>query len=362
VKNRIDELKYMENNNQPEPFGIKEIAKKANVSIATVDRVIHNRTGVSEKTKNKINAIIKEVNYEPNIFARRLASRKMLQFAALIPEVSIETDFWAAPLVGIQQAENEIRQYGIKVDTYFYDQSDKSSFVKSAKDIMKIKYDGLLLAPSFMEESTNLIQKCDEMKIPYVFINSDISDLQSLGYIGPDQYQGGYLGGRLMNCLSADKGTMLIVNITKHMVNPHHLITKEEGFRAYFKDKGIEAKIIKADIQQTDYLRRDLSRALIDNQVKGIFVTNSRVFHVADYLKENNIKDIALVGFDFLDRNIAHLEDGIIDFLICQRPQEQGYRGIMTLYNSLVQLHKTDKVYNMPIDIITKENYKFYRN
>ena len=46
-------------------IGVKEIARKANVSIATVDRVLHNRSGVSEDTKKKINEIIKKYNYQP---------------------------------------------------------------------------------------------------------------------------------------------------------------------------------------------------------------------------------------------------------------------------------------------------------
>lgn len=56
--------------------GVKEIARLANVSIGTVDRVLNNRVGVSEKTKAKILKIIEELNYQPNIFARRLASKK----------------------------------------------------------------------------------------------------------------------------------------------------------------------------------------------------------------------------------------------------------------------------------------------
>ncbi len=53
--------------------GVKEIARRAKVSTATVDRVIHNRTGVSEKTKERINKIIQELNYQPNVLAQRLA-------------------------------------------------------------------------------------------------------------------------------------------------------------------------------------------------------------------------------------------------------------------------------------------------
>ena len=51
---------------------VQEIAKLANVSAGTVDRVLHNRKGVSQKTKEKIQAIIAEHDYKPNIIARQL--------------------------------------------------------------------------------------------------------------------------------------------------------------------------------------------------------------------------------------------------------------------------------------------------
>ncbi|RYF99994.1 MAG: LacI family transcriptional regulator, partial [Chitinophagaceae bacterium] len=119
-----------------EVSGVKEIAKRANVSIATVDRVIHNRTGVSEKTRILIQQIIKELDYQPNVLARSLASRKTLNFAVLIPSVSQETAFWAAPLNGVNQAESDVRRYGIKIDKYFFDQNDKSSFLKQSHQIL----------------------------------------------------------------------------------------------------------------------------------------------------------------------------------------------------------------------------------
>jgi LacI family transcriptional regulator len=354
----------MKNNSDSESFGIKEIAKKANVSIATVDRVIHNRTGVSEATKKKIQAIIKEFNYEPNIFARRLASRKILRFATLIPMVSSETDFWAAPLNGIQQAEKVVKRYGIKVDKYFFDLNNQDSFAEKAGLILKTNYDGILLAPSFIDESTKFSESCDELKIPYVFINSDIPDKQSLCYIGPDLFHSGYLGAQLVNYLIKDNDEVLVINISKGINNQHHLLRKEEGFRAYFNDNKKKNTIIKADISETDYtsVKEKLSEVLKEHQVKAIFVTNSRVFYVAQFLEEARINDIILVGYDFIQKNIEYLENNRIDFLICQRPQEQGYRGIMELYNTLVHSAVGDKIYFMPIDIITKENYKFYRN
>jgi LacI family transcriptional regulator len=345
--------------------GVKEIAKLANVSIATVDRVIHNRTGVAEKTKTKIQAIIKELDYQPNILARSLASRKVFEFAVLIPSVSEETAFWGIPLKGIIQAESEIKRYGIHVHKYFFDQNDKSSFVKQAKAIIKNKVDGVLLAPMFVDESIDFVTACKANDIPYVFINSDLPNQDNLCYIGPNLYQSGYLGAHLMNYLLPEKSKILIVNISREIDSHHHLLRKEEGFRNYFKDNGYEKEIIKIDIKETDYLsiKKNLIRVLHEHQdINAIFVTNSRVLSVARYLEEAKLNDYLLMGYDFLDDNVEFLKKNIIDFLICQKPQEQGYRGMIALYNKMVLSLNVDKTTFMPIDIITRENYKFYNN
>lgn len=346
--------------------GVKEIARRANVSIGTVDRVIHNRTGVSDITKDKILAIMKELDYQPNILARRLASKKVLHFASLIPSVSVETDFWDAPLKGIEMAEAEIKQFGIVIEKYFYNQNDKQSFVKQTKNILKTAIDGILVAPIFIEESLAFSKECNLKKIPQVFINSDIPNESRLSYIGPDLFQSGQLSAHMTNYLVNKGDKILIVNISKEIDNYHHLLRKEEGFISYFKKQEKQVNIIKIDITtDTDYI--SMSRQLTEilgnhTDVKAIFVTNSRVFSVAQYLAETHQDHLFLVGYDFLPQSIEHLKNGVIDFLICQKPQEQGYKGIIALYQSVVLNSEVEATHYMPIDIITKENYKSYRN
>lgn len=346
-------------------YGVKEIARRANVSIATVDRVIHNRPGVAERTKNRINEIIREMDYQPNILASRLASRRVFHFAVLIPEVSEETDFWEFPLKGIQQAESEVKRYGVKIDKYFFDQNDKSSFVKQTKELLKSQVDGILLAPSFIDESVHFLRICRERKIPCVFINSDIPDQDNLCYIGPQLFHSGYLGASLLRYGLQDDSKVLVVNISKEIDNHHHLLRKEEGFRAYFRDNGLPNEIVKIDIRQTDHpsVERNLAGILKEHpDIKSLFVTNSRVSAAARYLQKTGREHMLLLGYDFLKENIAHLKNNVIDFLICQKPQEQGYLGIMALHRHLVLSAPVEKVNFMPIDIITKENYEFYRN
>ena len=55
---------------------VKQIAELANVSRGTVDRVLNNRSGVSEATRQKVLKIAKELHYEPNFLAKALVSKK----------------------------------------------------------------------------------------------------------------------------------------------------------------------------------------------------------------------------------------------------------------------------------------------
>jgi LacI family transcriptional regulator len=348
-----------------ESIGVKEIARLANVSLATVDRVLHNRTGVSEETRVKIQKIIKRLNYRPNILARRLASGKVYRFAILIPAVSDETAYWQAPLNGINRAESELNQYGIKVERYFFDQNDKKSFMSKAKYILDNEIDGVVLAPSFIDESVQFTNKCKELKIPYVFINSDIPAQESLCYIGPELFKSGYLAASLAGYSRQETGKILVVNIAKEIDNQHHVVRKEEGFRSYFKEKNIKTSIIEINIHQTDYkaVEKSLSEVFQRNpDITAIFVTNSRVFFVAKFLEKKGLKNILLIGYDYIDENIEALKRGMINFLICQKPEEQGYRGIMALYHHLILKIPIVNIDYMPIDIITKENYEFYKN
>jgi LacI family transcriptional regulator len=355
-----------QNSHQDEAIGVKEIARLAKVSLATVDRVLHNRTGVSDATRAKIQKIIKRLNYRPNILARRLASGKVYRFGVLIPAVSDETNYWQAPLNGINRAESELEQYGIKVDRFFFDQNDKKSFHSTARQILHSKPDGVVIAPSFIEESILLTNSLKELKIPYVFINSDIPAQQSLCYIGPELFKSGYLAASLARYSRQEMGKILVVTIVKEIDSQqHHLLRKEEGFRTYFKEKDIKAEIIELNIKEADHraVEKDLGK-MFDrhNDISAIFVTNSRVFSVARFLQKTARNNVLLIGYDYIDENIECLKDGRINFLICQKPEEQGYRGIMALYRHLILKMPVPGIEYMPIDIVTKENYEFYRN
>ena len=82
---------------------IKDIAAMAGVSVGTVDRVIHGRSGVSAESKLRVEKIREQLNYQPNMYASALASNKKYRFACLLPQHE-DGEYWSDVERGIQQA------------------------------------------------------------------------------------------------------------------------------------------------------------------------------------------------------------------------------------------------------------------
>jgi LacI family transcriptional regulator len=82
---------------------------------------------------------------------------------------------------------------------------------------------------------------------------------------------------------------------------------------------------------------------------------------VARLIEETNISGIRVIGHDLINENIDFLKKGMVDFLICQRPEEQGYKAIITLFEHLVLKKEVNNENYTSIDIITKENLDYYK-
>ena len=120
---------------------------------------------------------------------------------------------------------------------------------------------------------------------------------------------------------------------------------------------------MEVDISSPSILVESLDAIFLsDQKPSGLFVANSRVHLVAKYLEMNQIKNVILIGYDLLHENIEYLEKGIIQILICQKPEEQGYKSVFSIYNHLFLKKPVDKLTYSPIDIIMKENIEYYKN
>jgi LacI family transcriptional regulator len=283
-----------------------------------------------------------------------------------IPEPISPEAYWNKPIVGVRKAFQEIQQYGIDISIHLFKQSDSQTFINEAELILQNKPDGVVLAPFFSREAKSFISELKIREIPYVFIDSNIKDSEQLSYIGQNSFQSGTLAAKLLDYSIPENASILILNFAKEMDNLNHLVQREMGFYEYFKSNNPEGKrkLITLEIADPADIAfpKKMEDAMNTNpDVKGIFVTNSQVYHLAKFLEQTGRAGIRVIGHDLISENIDYLKNGIVDFLICQRPEEQGYNAIITLFDHLI-LKKPVKTENYTsIDIITKENLDYYK-
>lgn len=344
---------------------IKEIAELAGVSIGTVDRVIHARGRVSEENRKKIEDILKEYNYRPNLLARSLVSKKRHKIVCILPEYS-KGDYWDSVVMGILQAQDEIADYNIYIEYEYFNQYDNESFVRAADVLLGKKPDALLVSPLFKKEAVVLVAKLREENVPCVFIDSDIETLEGVAYFGQHSFQSGFVGADLMASLVRPNSTILACKIHRDkIVKSNQIENRLLGFTTYFELYRRDVNIQTLDLftDKINDCTKTLKEALKRNKdVSGMITFNSKVYVLADFVVQNKIKNVSIVGYDLLEDNVKHLKDGVITNLLAQRPEKQGYLGIKALSNYLLyQKTSVGKKY-LPIDILNKLNIDYYGN
>lgn len=347
---------------------IVDIAQMAGVSVGTVDRILHNRGHVSDGKKEKVEKVLKEINYQPNMVARFLASKKSYTFAAITPSYT-QGSYWQLTCDGMERAVNELNKFNVTVDYYYFDQYDKKSFLKAAKKLLENKYDGVIIATHFEDYVINFSNKLNEAGIPYIYIDSNIFHQNDLAYFGGDSYACGQVAGRLLMHEIGTNSDIFFAHIKFH----HNEISvqmksRELGFMQFLQNNKFKGNIHHLEIDpdnSDDSIKKLAALFSANSRPIGGIVLNSRIYELIklmDKVDNNLTKDVKLIGHDVINSNIQALKEGKITFLLSQRPDLQGYDAVKTLGNYLLFNQIPDKDNYMPIDILMKENIDYYNN
>ena len=342
-------------------IGIKQIAELANVSIGTVDRVLHKRGGVSKATEEKILKIISENGYQRNTMASRLklASVKKIKFAVLLPETTSNSNYWGLPKKGISKALKELKEFGVKVDYYTFSGSSSASFQKNSERIFLKNYDAIVTVPFFEKECNALLEITKRRNIKVVFLDTEIPLQFPANFIRQNSHKAGMVAGRLLYGLVGDQGEYIIVNTLNDKGIQVNNKQREDGFRAFFKsiEKDVSIKAINHPLNDALKVTEEMESWFKGDNPKGIFVTNSRAYLIPQILTKYNIGNTSLMGFDLNKENLEYLQNGQIDFLINQQPKYQGYVAIKNLFNLLTKQNDSKLHLDIPIEIIVKEHF-----
>lgn len=351
--------------NAQKKITIKDIAKKAGLSAGTVDRVLHNRGEVSEKSKEKIKKTLEELHYEPNLIASSLSAKRIFKFITLIPSFN-PGDYWEEVDKGIDRITADIAKFNVFVEKRYFNQFDAQSFFTAIEELEETECHGVMFSPILRDKSINFTQKMKQRQIPVVFIDSQIENADFLAYFGQPSFQSGYVGAKsLMLQVKDNQNVLLFRTLRKGFIGANQTLQRQEGFLSFLSEYRPNVSVINVELQAGNpEMNELLMRQAFDerNNVGAAVIFNSTAYNIASFIEQSNIHDVVLLGYDALERNVHYLKQGQISMLIAQRPQSQSYNALKALFNFVVLKQSVNHINYMPIDLLYKENVDFYVN
>lgn len=344
---------------------IKDIALQAGVSVGTVDRVLHGRSGISESSRKKVEAMLQQLDYQPNMYASALASNKKYLFVCLIPS-HLPDEYWDDVEAGCTQCVKEYSDFNISLSIRYYDQYEQGAFLTASEQLLADHPDGVILTPVLRSETEQIVSRLKAQGVPYVFIDSNIPELEPLAFYGQHAHQSGYFAARMMSLMMGTAKELVVFRqIYEGKLGSNQQMKREQGFYAYMQE------------HHPDFILRELnfnakeptqSEAAIDRffqehpDVHFGITFNSKAYIVGEYMLQHQRTDFHLMGYDLLKRNIRCLRERAIDFIIAQQPTQQGYSCVESLCNHLILKKDIQPCNYMPIALLSIENIEFYLN
>jgi LacI family transcriptional regulator len=209
-------------------YTIKDVAKKANVSIATVSKILNNKkTGFSEKTKKKVLRVIEELGYQPNAVARGLVKKNTQTIGVLIPTVS---NMYASEILsGIEKHANDLGYSVIVCNTG----DDGERTLHYLQVLSERRVDGIIIVSELVKEEYYKV--LTEMKIPTVLVSS-ISLQFPIPYVKVDDRHAAFSATDYL----IKKGHTKIAMIIGYGADPIAGIPRIEGYRSAHQANGLQ--------------------------------------------------------------------------------------------------------------------------
>jgi len=327
---------------------IKLIAKKANVSIATVSRALNNDTKVTSETREKIVKISNELNYKPNLIARSFVKKTTNIIGLILPDISDE--FFTDIIRGVDKVTYKNNFYTMVASSHGY-RTLADSFLAFANTGL---IGGAILLMSTITED---IKKALSLaKIPIVLISGGKEDL-GFDTVAIDSYQGAF---NVTEYLIVKKGFKKIAHITGPLDNDDAYLRKK-GFSDACKKHGIN--VPKNFIANGDFTKESGYQNFIHlyNQAEkpqAIFAANDMMalgcYEAVEYLNLKVPKDIALVGFDdiFISQ---YLNPGLTTVRV--QIEEVGKAAASILIDKLNGTNgKVHPIVKVPTDLIIRNS------
>lgn len=336
---------------------IKDVAKRANVSIATVSLVIHNHERISPETRLRVNKAIKDLNYHPSRSARGLASKKTGNIGFIVTEDHFlrSEPFYTRIFLG---TEFEARQneYYILLTTI---PADFKKGDKLPRCVLERNVDGVIIAGKVPQD---IITELEGYEVPLAFVDY-YPPAENFPVVLIDNFSGGL------------QATQHLINLGHKNIafiggDIHHPSIRDrfQGYKVALENAEIEFDSNKCVVDE-DYPAREngynAAKRLAEKSkdITAVFTCNDAMaIGVMQYFKETGYKipdDISLIGFDDVEADLA------LDPPLCtiSVPKIEMGVEVMRLMNDILKdKNRSPKKVLVPVEIVKRGSTGLVKN
>lgn len=268
---------------------IKDVAKYAGVSVASVSRVLNNRGYISTGLRERVYRAIDEIDYHPNEIARNLQKNRTNLIGLIIPDV--QHGFFATLT---RHIETQLRTEGFKL-LLCNAMNSKNLELSYIEMLRNNKVDGIIIGSHTLE-----IEKYVNLNLPIVAFDRYLGD--RIPVVSSDHYEGGLLAARELMISDCKKIVQVSAYRGSHLVCDERHVALEK----YLKDRNISCESIELPLNVFDFSKyRRLAGEIFDTyHPDGIFAED---IVACAFIKEACVRgiripeEVKIVGYDGID-------------------------------------------------------------
>ncbi len=322
---------------------IKGIAELAGVSRGTVDRALNNRGGVNSEVERQIKMIAKQLDYKPNVMAKALAnSHKSLTIGVLVN--SGGNLFFDKVMLGIEKATKEIEGFGVSVVLKQLTGYEIDEQLSAIDELINSNINGLVITPINDKLITDRLNLAINNGVDVITLNSDISGVDKLAFVGCDYLKSGQTAAELLGQIVHGRAKIGIITGSNKMLGHTKRV---KGFYKVIEEHYSDMEVVKVceafdnDIKAYIETKKLLQE---NNNITALYFCAGGIDGGIKAVSELGLaQKLRIITVDDTDNIKEYLKHGIVNATVCQQPFKQGYDSIKLVFEWLFANKKPDR-------------------
>lgn len=339
---------------------IAEIARLANVTVGTVDRALHGRKGISERTRTRILEIAHRVVYRPNIAARILAARrKPICIGICLPR---EIHYYFDQLQrGIEAEAGLAQQLGVETVWRRTDHLARGE-VEMVTHLLDENPAVLILAAGSPQELAPVIDDAERRGIRVICVDTDAPDTSRSAVVCVDAEASGRAAAEFLGGIVPAGARVAALT---GMLSAEDHRRKTEAFAAaypQFCPNGVVVEVVEAHEEEEEAFQKCF--ALLDRHpaLAGIYVSTVNCLPVCRAIGARGLsRRVRLVTTDLFGEMRTYFERGMIAASVYSDPYAQGQIAMRLAVHHAVLSAPLRKEHYLAPQMVMRSTFHLFR-